>query len=131
MVVQQFAGYIPGKHPMDSNMDSRMKSSIAIERRQQGMNRAFVRPNRNFAALEPVQLLDSFTNFLLKIEHPLGVLQQQDAGIRQVSRSRAADKQGLPDPILQLSNRNAHSRLRAIELFGGARETVLASHRLK
>ncbi len=131
MVVQEFARYVPGKNAMDSNVDARVESSVAVERRQQGVNRAFVRSNRDFAALKPVQLLDSFADFLFEIQHSLGVFEQQDAGIRQVSRSGAADEQGLPDPILELSHRNTHSRLGAVEFFGRPGKTVFASHRLK
>src|SRR5208282_3050832 len=82
LVVQEFAGYIPGKNAMDSNADARVESSIAIERRQQGVNRAFVRSDLDFAAFEAVQLLDSFADFLLEIQHSLGIFEQQDADIR-------------------------------------------------
>jgi hypothetical protein len=66
-----------------------------------------------------------------EIQHAVGIFDEQKAGVRQRRRARAADKERLTDPLLELPNRYAHGGLRPEELFGRARKASLAHHCLK
>ena len=108
-----------------------MKLAVALERRQQRVNRAFVHADRHLPALEPAQLLHALADFFAQVQHPVGVFEQQHARIRQRSRARAADEQRLAHPFLELADRDADRGLRSVQLFRGARKAPLAHHRLK
>ena len=95
------------------------------------MNRAFVHAERNLPALESLQLLHAFADFFAQIQHAVGVFEQQRTGIGEHPRARAANEERLPDPLLELADRDADRGLRAVELFGRARKALLARDGLK
>ena len=107
------------------------KLPVAVERRQQRVDRAFVHAERKLAALEASQFLHAFADFFAQIQHAVGIFEQQRAGIGEHPRARAANEQRLPDPLFELADRDADGGLRAVELFGRAGKALLARDGLK
>ena len=66
-----------------------------------------------------------------QVQELLRVFLQQQAGVRQYAVARRAVKQRFADFAFELANRLADRRLRAVELFGGARKAAFARHRQK
>ena len=131
MMIHDLAWHVAGKHSMNLHMNSGMNLPVTRERRQQRVNRTLVHAERNLAAFQSTQFLHAFADFFAQIQHAVGVFNEQQAGVGQRLRARAANEQRLAHPLLELPNGYAHGGLRPVKLFGCAGKTLLAYHRLK
>src|SRR3984893_16556913 len=89
------------------------------------MDRAFIYPQGQLAALQPFKLGQPFGDLVAQVQQPLGVFLQQYAGIGQTNRTRAANKQWLPERIFELADAQADGRLGPVEPLGRARKASL------
>ena len=100
----------------------------AGQRRQQGVNRALVHAQRQFAPLQALKIRDALADLIAKIQQALSVLLEQLARIGEPHRPGAPDEERLAQRVFELSDRQTDGRLGAVQLFGGAGETALARH---
>ena len=54
------------------------------------MNRTFVHANRHLPSFQAIELLHPLVNFFAQIQHPVRILEQQRAGVRQRTSTGAA-----------------------------------------
>ncbi len=131
LMIQHLARNVARKYAMDANLDSGVCLPVAVESRKQGMDRAFVHADGHLAALEAAQFLHALADLLAEIEHAVGILEEQHAGIRQGPRAGSLHEERLAHPVLELAHGYTHRRLCAIELFRRAGKAAFVRHRLK
>lgn len=79
----------------------------------------------NLAAGRAVGFANSLQRFAMKRHEPFGMFKQNLAGLRQKNAPSQAVEELVPAFVLQGANLGANCRLRAIELFRRAGETLL------
>src|SRR5580704_3097965 len=90
------------------------------------MDRAFVDAERELTTPASAQVFEGALGFLAQVQHAFGVIDQQLAGVGELTGAGAAGEEGLADPVLEAADGDAYGRLGAVELFGGAGEAALA-----
>lgn len=116
-IIQDFARNVPRINAMNGDFDFRVLHAEACESREKGMNRTFIYAKRKASAPQAGKVLETPPRLRAKIQHALGILDEQRSCFRQFSRTRAPHQQGLANPVLQLAHGNAHCRLCAVKPF--------------
>jgi hypothetical protein len=125
-IVEDFVRDIAREHAMHADEHAGVLLAKGAESRKQGMNRAFVDAEGEFAAGEAAKLIKPFFDFVAEIDEALGVIAKEVARVGEAHRARAADEERLSETLLEFADGEADGRLCAVKAFGGAREAALA-----
>src|SRR6266849_616471 len=130
-IVDDFVRNVAREHAVQADLHAGMSFAIFCERRKQSVDGTFVHAERKLASFEAIQFHEAFFDFVAKIQQPLGVFLQKRPGIGQANGARTPNEERLLQRILQFTDGQADGGLRAVQAFGGARETALLRNHKK
>ena len=125
-VLQHIIRNAAAQRPLHRDFDHRMEPAELRQHRQQVKSREFVGRDHQLALVQFPQFRERFVGVMAQVQQLLGVFIKHLTGIGENAFARRTVKQALPQFILQFADGLAYRRLRAVKLFRGAGEPVLA-----
>ena len=126
-IVHDFMGNVAGKHAMEADLNAGMGFAEFRERREQGMDGTFVDAEGEFAALEALELHETFLDLVAEVEEAFGVFAEERAGIGEADWAGPANEEGLAEGVLEFADGEADGGLGAVQALGSAGEAAFAS----
>ena len=123
-VVQDLVRNVARKHAVNADLDAGMQLTELRERREKGVDGAFVDSKRKLAALEAFEFGKAFLDFVAEINKAFGVIPQESSGVREADGAGSSDKERLAERVLELADGETDGRLRAIKALGGTGEAA-------
>ena len=127
-VVQDFMRDVPGEHAVYTHLNAGMPFTKLGQCGEQGVNRALVDAQREFAALQSLQFGETLLDFIAQVDQAFCVVFQKCARISETDGPRPSDEERLSERVLQLADRQADGRLGAIKALRGAGKTAFFCH---
>ena len=122
---QDFLRHLPRRNAPHLDEDARMVALERLDQRQHRVHAAFVRADEHAALLDVAQVGDRAGRLVDQTQQPVGVLEQQLAGVGQRAVARRPIDQPLAGAVLEPPDRLADRRLRPAKLAGRPREAPL------
>ncbi len=126
-MVEQLRGNVARKGAPHGQADVGVEATVTHQGGQQGVDGAFVDAQGELAAAAGTEVVEGALGLLAKIEHALGIVDEQLAGVGELAAAGAAGEERLAHPVFEAANGDADGGLGAEELLGGAGEAALAS----
>jgi hypothetical protein len=128
-IVEDFVGDVAREHAVDADLDAGMGFAEFCQRGEEGVDRAFVDAEGEFAALQAFEFGEAFFYFVAEIEEAFGVFLQKAARVGEADGAGTADEEWLAEGVFELTDAEADSGLGAVEAFGSAGEAAWSSPR--